>query len=141
MGRLVIPDELLDEMVSHARKSLPDEACGMLGGIAGQVRKLYALENSNPSPATYIIDPLDQLKTIKDMDSEGLELLGIYHSHPDSPPLPSITDINRAFFPGTRELNYPGVVYVIVGLSGPAPEVKAYRIEADGVVPVEIVRH
>jgi len=141
MGRLIIPDELFDEMVSHARSCLPDEACGMLGGIAGKVRKLYALDNADPSPATYVIDPLDQLRAIRDMESGGLELLGIYHSHPDSPPLPSITDINRAFFPGSRELNYPGVAYVIVGLSGPAPEVKAFRIEEKGVVPVEIVRH
>lgn len=141
MSRFVLPDEVLDEMVSHARHCLPNEACGMLAGIDGHVRKLYALENSNPSAATYVIDPIAQLRAIKDISAEGMELLGIYHSHPDSPPLPSITDINRAFFPGTRDLNYPGVTYVIVGLSGPAPDIKAYRIEADGVESVEINRH
>lgn len=141
MGRLVIPDEILDEMVSHARQCLPNEACGMLAGVDGHVRKLYALENSDPSAATYTIDPTAQLRAIKDMSANGLELVGIYHSHPDSPPLPSITDINRAFFPGTRELNYPDVAYVIIGLSSPAPEVKAYRIMTEGVEGIEIARH
>jgi proteasome lid subunit RPN8/RPN11 len=113
----------------------------MLAGASGHARMLYALENSNPSAATYLIDPADHMRALKDMSDRGLELVGIYHSHPDSPPLPSITDINQAFFPGTKDLNYPGVAYVIVGLSGPSPEVKAYRIEADGVERVEIARH
>ena len=94
-GRLVIPDGLLDEMVLHARRSLPDEACGMLAGLSGRVSKVYTLENSNPSPATYVVDPVDQLKAIKDMSAEGFELVGIYHSHPDSPAVPSINVSRR----------------------------------------------
>jgi len=141
MDRLVIPDELLDEMISHARNCLPNEACGMLAGFAGRARKIYALENSDASSVTYVVDPKAQLMAIRDMNSQGLDMIAIYHSHPDSPPLPSITDINRAFFPGTRDLNYPGVAYVIVGLSGPSPDVRAYRIMSEGVENIEIARH
>lgn len=138
MGGLVISEEQIDEMVAHAVENLPDEACGMLAGLEGRVHKVYCLTNSNPSPVSYAVDTHDQIAAIKEMESEGLELVGIYHSHTESPPLPSITDIKRAFFPGTRDLNYPDAVYVIVGLSGPAPEVKAFRMEEDRVRMVEV---
>jgi len=141
MGDLVISRDHMDEMVAHARESLPDEACGMLGGLAGRVHRVYRLGNSDPSPVSYAVDPIEQLKAMKDMAESGTELVGIYHSHPGAPPLPSITDINRAFFPGTRDLNYPDVVYVIISLSGPAPEVKAFMIEREGVRTVELSLH
>lgn len=138
MGGLIISEEQIDEMVAHAIENLPDEACGMLAGLEGRVHKVYCLNNSNPSPVSYAVDPTDQFTANKDIKARGLELVGIYHSHTESPPLPSITDIRRAFFPGTRDLNYPDVIYVIVGLSGPEPEVKAYRIGEGGVRMVEI---
>ena len=130
----------MDEMLLHAAEAIPNEACGMLAGNDSKVRKVYKLRSLEPTPVSYVVDPHDQLRAIKEIDAEGMELLGIYHSHPDSPPVPSITDINRAFFPGTRELNYPQAAYVIIGLAGPRPEVRAYMIESDHVESVEIVR-
>lgn len=138
MSTLSIPREILDDMVAHAREGLPDEVCGMLAGRGSEAITHYRLNNDNPSPVSYSVDPTQQLNVLRNIESSGLELVGIYHSHPDSPPLPSITDINRAFFPGTRELNYPHAVYVIIGLSGPSPEVKAYRIGQADIEQVEI---
>jgi len=138
MDRIVIPPGLMQEMIAHARVSLPNEACGLIGGRGGRAERLYVLRNSDPSPVSYTADARDHMGAMKDMAARGMELMAIYHSHPDSPPMPSITDINRAFFPGTRELNYPGVVHVIISLSGPMPEARAYSIEAGGIRPVEI---
>lgn len=138
MGGLAISRADYDAMVGHARGSLPNEACGMLGGRQGKVEKLYCLKSSDPSPVSYTVDPTEQINVMKDMGNMGIALVGIYHSHPDSPPLPSLTDINRAFFPGSRELNYPGVVYVIIGLSDTVPDVRAYKVGTDKVESVEI---
>ncbi len=75
---------------------------------------------------------------MREIEREGLELLGIYHSHPQSPAIPSRTDIERAFFPGTREENYPGSVYLIVGMASDEPEIRGYLIRADGVEEITV---
>lgn len=126
-------------MVLHAREVMPNEACGILSGVGQRVLRVYRLYSSNPSPVSYVVDARDQMEVMNDMASSGTQMLGIYHSHPESPPVPSLTDIKRSFFPGTREPNYPDAVYVIIGLAGPAPEVKAYRIEANEISNVEMV--
>jgi [CysO sulfur-carrier protein]-S-L-cysteine hydrolase len=62
------------------------------------------------------------------MEHAGLELGGIYHSHPRSPAFPSQADIRLAL--------YPDAVYVIVGLAHQEPDVRGYRIR-DGHVDAE----
>lgn len=71
-----------------------------------------------------MIDPREQLKAFRSIDAAGEELLGIYHSHPVSEPIPSPTD--RA------EAHYAGALYVLVSLRTGTPEVRAFRIDADG---------
>jgi proteasome lid subunit RPN8/RPN11 len=73
----------------------------------------------------YEIEPHDQLRIQTEIDDAGLELGAIYHSHTRSEPYPSQTDVNLAF--------YPDAVYVIVGVAGDDPDVRAYRI-VDGRV-------
>jgi proteasome lid subunit RPN8/RPN11 len=72
----------------------------------------------------YVIDPREQLKAFRSIDAAGEELLGIYHSHPVSEPIPSPTD--RA------EAHYSGALYVLVSLRSRTPAVRAFRIEPDG---------
>lgn len=79
----------------------------------------------HPTPTTrYVIDPREQLKAFRSIDAAGEELLGIYHSHPVSEPIPSPTD--RA------EAHYLDALYVLVSLRSRTPEVRAFRIEPDG---------
>lgn len=137
-GGIAISEDLLNEMVLHAREALPNEACGILSGVGQRVFRVYRLNSSNPSPVSYVVDARDHMEVMNDIASSGERMLAIYHSHPESPPVPSLTDIKRSFFPGTRDPNYPDVVHVIIGLAGSAPEVKAYRIEARGISNVEI---
>ncbi len=131
MEQLVISREHLDALIAHARSDLPNEACGLLFGRQGRVEQVRPILNAEPSPVSYSFDSGEQLRVMREMGDRGLELLGIYHSHPESPPIPSLTDIRRAFFPGTREPNFPSAVYVIVGLSEDVPEVNAFLILED----------
>ncbi len=138
MERLVISREHLDAVIAHARSDLPNEACGFLFGRNGSVEQVRPILNTDPSPVSFSFDSNEQLRVTNEMEKRGLELLGIYHSHPDSPPIPSLTDIRRAFFPGTREPNYPSAVYVIVGLSEDEPEVNAFLFLGDEARKVQI---
>lgn len=138
MKEILLSREHVDDMLAHAREGSPNEVCGLMGGSGNTVRKLYRLRNMDASPVSYSFDPAEQLRVMKEMERDGLEMVGIYHSHPGAPAMPSQTDISRAFFPGTREPNFPGVIYVIVGLMLEEPEVKAYLITEESVEKVKV---
>jgi proteasome lid subunit RPN8/RPN11 len=125
-----ISQALYDEMVAHARADAPNECCGMIASRDGEAIKVYPAENAAASPLRYEIDGAEQYRIQMAIDDEGLELGAIYHSHTRSVPYPSQTDINLAFYPDT--------VYVIVGLAGDEPEVKAYEIRDGRVADAEL---
>ena len=82
-----------EKILDHAQKNLPEEACGLIAGteenvgeeIIRRVKKVYLLENTDHSNEHFTISPKDQLTAIKDMRTLGLQLLGNWHSHPESP--------------------------------------------------------
>jgi proteasome lid subunit RPN8/RPN11 len=120
-----IARELLDEMIAHAREEAPNECCGMIASRDGRAVRIHRAVNAAASPLRYEIDGADQYRIQTAIEDDGLELGAIYHSHTRSAPYPSQTDINLAF--------YPESLYVIVGVAGPEPEVRAYEIR-DGQV-------
>ena len=120
-GTLKIPADLYEGMVEHCRRGVPNEACGFLGGRDGVVERLYRLTNAAASPVFYRPDDREMLAAIDDMDQEGLDLLGIFHSHVATQPYPSPTDVSQA--------RYPDAVYVIVGLADrDNPQTRGYLI-------------
>ena len=74
----------------------------------------------------YVVEPRDQIRIQNAIDEAGLDLGAIYHSHTRTEPYPSQTDINLA-------RNWPDPLYLIVGVAGDDPDVRAYRI-VDGQV-------
>jgi [CysO sulfur-carrier protein]-S-L-cysteine hydrolase len=94
---------------------------------------VHRARNTAASPLRYLMDPADQHRILSGMEEAGLELGAIYHSHTRSAPYPSQTDINLARLPGTSLPSFPGTIYVIVGLAGEAPDVRAYDIVGDEV--------
>lgn len=78
-----------EKILEHARKCLPNEACGLIAGtIEGGnkiIKKVYLLTNTDASNEHFTIDPKEQLASIKDMRANGLQPLGNWHSHPESP--------------------------------------------------------
>ena len=125
-----IPPDLYEQMIDHAREEAPNECCGMLASRDGQIVKLYRARNAAASPLRYEIDGGDQYRIQMDIDDAGLELGAIYHSHTRTEPYPSQTDINLAF--------YPEALYVIVGLAGPEPAVRAFTIRDGSVTEAEL---
>ena len=126
-----ISRDLFDEMVAHAQADAPNECCGMIASHDGTAVKLFQAANAAASPLRYEIDGAEQYRIQMAIDDEGLDLGAIYHSHTRSAPYPSQTDINLAF--------YPDALYVIVGLAGDQPEVRAYEIRDGRVADAELV--
>ena len=123
---LILPRALLDEMLAHVSGLWPEEACGLVGGVDGHAARLYPVENVRHSPVAFEMEPLQQIKAMLAMEAEGLELIAIYHSHPDGPARPSATDVANAY--------YPDAVQLIISLADRArPSVRAFTI-VDGTV-------
>ena len=120
-----IAPELIDEMVAHAREDSPLECCGLLATDGDRVVKVFRARNADASRMRFTIDSADHLRAHLAAEEEGLELGGIYHSHPKTEPAPSQTDVNKA-------AAWPGALWVIVGLV-PETVVRSFRIE-DGAV-------
>ena len=141
MLKLEIPNQIFQQMVAQARELAPIEACGILAGSDGKVEKLYKMTNTDNSRTHFMMEPKEQFATVKDIRSAGLEMLAIYHSHPETPARPSAEDIRLALT--------PNVIYVIVSLqsertpkeSTNGPAVRGFRISGTNVteVPVEIL--
>lgn len=90
-----------EKMIKHAESELPNEACGLVAGsINGtdkEIQKVYFLTNIDHSSEHFSLDPKEQLAAIKDMRENGLQLLGNWHSHPESPSRPSYEDKRLAY--------------------------------------------
>lgn len=122
-----------EEICAHARAALPEECCGLIGGIGAREHKhaaresssVYRLRNTASNPQMrYAAAPQDLFAAQKQMRLRGEELIGIYHSHPrDHDPVPSRTDVRLAY--------YPDVIYFIVGFVGRRAVLRAFRIYAD----------
>jgi proteasome lid subunit RPN8/RPN11 len=126
-----IAHQLYDDIVAHAREEAPNECCGMIASRDGDAVKVYRATNAAASPLRYELDGAEQYRIQMEIDDAGLELGAIYHSHTRTEPYPSQTDINLAF--------YPDAVYVIVGLGGPEPDVRAFSIRDGQVQETEFV--
>jgi proteasome lid subunit RPN8/RPN11 len=91
-----------DLMVQHAEKTFPNECCGaLLGTIDGEtktVTKAVAIENSytGAQGARYELRPEDLLEADRQARAAGLELIGIFHSHPDCDAYFSKTDLENS---------------------------------------------
>ena len=131
MRALRIPRSLYDELVDHARADAPNECCGMIASVDGRAVAVHRVPNSAASPLRYEMDGMDQYRVQTAIEDAGQELGAIYHSHTRSDPYPSQTDINLAF--------YPESLYVIVGVKGPAADVRAWTIVDGRVGEAEIV--
>jgi len=85
-------------MLDHIESEVPLEACGLLAGRSDRVEKVLIVWNQAQSPARFVMEPYEQLKALDWIDSNGLDLLGIFHSHPAGPETASVTDIAEATY-------------------------------------------
>ena len=97
-SQLVLESNHMDEMIQHVREQAPLEACGLLAGKNDRVEKVLLVRNQAQSPVRFVMDPYQQLEAFEWIESHGLDLLGIFHSHPAGPETPSATDIAEAAY-------------------------------------------
>jgi proteasome lid subunit RPN8/RPN11 len=135
MLKLEIPTNIFEQMVAQAKALAPIEACGILAGKDNKAEKLFEMTNADNRSDHFMMEPKEQFAVVKDIRSAGLEMLAIYHSHPETLARPSAEDIRLALT--------PDVIYVIVSLQGAnAPAVKGFLLE-DGTgteVPVKVLQ-
>ena len=116
-------------MRRHVIAQVPLEACGLLAGKQDAVDAVLKVHNAEQSPVRFRMDPEEQLHALEWIDANGLELVGIYHSHPAGPETASATDIAEAAYE---------VVHVIWSCSGRFWKARGFWIEAGEVTEVDI---
>lgn len=121
---LELEQQYADEIIAHALAEDPNECCGILAGLRGQVSCLYRMTNIEQSPYRYSMDPKELYRTYREIDETGKEVLAIYHSHTHSEAYPSPTDVRLATWPEAH--------YILVSLQiKERPVLRVFRIEGE----------
>jgi proteasome lid subunit RPN8/RPN11 len=97
--KLVLSSNHWKAMRQHASRHFPLEACGLLAGRKERVEMAFRIPNVERSPVRFRMEPVSQWRAFQRMERAGLDLLGIYHSHPQGPDRPSETDIAENMYP------------------------------------------
>lgn len=133
---LVIAQHLLQNIIDQCWDERPFEACGILTGIDGRVLHAYATANdAKPRRGFYEINPEQQAWVMEEMEAQGEELVAIYHSHPNTAPNPSASDIRLA-------VHFSDAVRLILSLAGGRTEPRAWLIRDSQVfnVPLQVLQ-
>jgi proteasome lid subunit RPN8/RPN11 len=109
---ITISESLLREIRAHGLKDYPYECCGLLLGRSGEdgkvVTETYPISNAREESAKrnrFLIEPQELMRGERYARDHDLEVVGFYHSHPDSPAVPSKYDLEHA---------WPTYSYIIV---------------------------
>ena len=127
---MIIPQEIIDELISQAQKEAPDESCGYLLGVDDTVAENYPMENIDHSPEHFSFAPKDQFAALRYARQKGLKILANWHSHPASPSRPSQEDLRLA--------NDPTIRYAILSLLDGKVNLNSFKIKGGEVIDKEI---
>ena len=109
---MIIPENIINELINQAQQDAPNETCSYLLGITTPdgdiVTENYWMENIDHSPEHFSFAPKDQFAALKHARSKSLKILANWHSHPASPSRPSQEDLRLA--------NDPTIRYAILSL-------------------------
>ena len=123
---LVVSNDLIEQINKHVEEAYPEEGAGFLIGVEGEVKEILALPNAREDEARhnrFLITPEEYLKAELTADKLGLSLIGVFHSHPDCPNIPSEYD---------REWAQPFFSYVITRVDeGKAVNSRSWRLIED----------
>jgi proteasome lid subunit RPN8/RPN11 len=131
-----IPGDILKQIHNHGQAAYPEEGAGLLLGVVDgerkQVKGILGLANSREDSARhnrYLITAQDMLNGEQQAISMGLDILGVFHSHPDHPNRPSEFD---------REWAMPWFSYVITSVDhGQAIESRSWQLSEDRLSFIE----
>ena len=128
---LKIKKEHIEEIKKQGEKGYPYEICGfMLGKIdyennIREVKEIFQVENQNKERANdrFEISPKDYLKVEDYAKKKGVQIIGIYHTHPDNPDKPSKTDLMFA---------QPDMSYIIMSVNnGKAENWRSWELDLE----------
>ncbi len=129
---LTISQIYLEEMIAHAIKEYPLEACGLIAGNNDQVEAFYKTRNDAASARIYTVNPGDYLRADRDAELKGISIIGVVHSHTHSEAFPSPTDVAQAPDPSWH--------YVLVSLKHKDPIVRSFAIVDGNIIEESVVR-
>ena len=132
MDEIRLPRDVAVEILTHARSNPDKECCGLLAGRHGVITQAFPARNAAQHPATaYEIGPKELFRIMREIRAGGLEVIGIYHSHPNGDNQPSPRDVEQAY--------YPDAAYFIVSPRADVPEpTRAYSIRDGRWTQLEI---
>jgi proteasome lid subunit RPN8/RPN11 len=117
---MIIARNIIDQIIAHAGREAPIEACGYLGGMDDRITAIYEMKNIEGREDHFSFEPQEQFAAHKKARQAGLKIIGVYHSHPVTPAQPSVEDIALAYD--------PAALYVIVSLLDDRPVIKGFWI-------------
>jgi [CysO sulfur-carrier protein]-S-L-cysteine hydrolase len=127
--QLILSKNHWHKMLEHVDQQAPLEACGLLAGKKDRVEKVILVHNQAQSPVRFVMDPYEQLQAFNWIESNGLELLSIFHSHPAGPETVSVTDIGEAAYE---------VIYLIWSRNQDHWQTRGFWIENANVIEVSL---
>jgi len=137
MMKIEINQKVIAEMKNWLESAYPHEACGFITGkdLTGRriVDGLISVQNRSTENLRrrFVIDPLDYLKAERATEAQGKTLLGVFHSHPDHPAIPSEHDLVSA---------QPFFSYVIASLDATGMQtVKSYQLDETAFIEEELI--
>jgi proteasome lid subunit RPN8/RPN11 len=123
---LVISKELVEKLTAHLESAYPEEGAGFLLGGDGEVKEIFPLSNAREDAARrnrYLITPEDYITAEVKAAELGMDLIGVFHSHPDCPNVPSEYD---------REWAQPFFSYLITRVDeGKAVSHRSWKLAED----------
>ncbi len=132
MSFLRLSHQQMRELAQLALDRKPYEVCGLIVGIGYEAKQIIPIDNISENPALhYQMEPTQLLQALKSIDEQEQQLLAIFHSHPNSDPIPSPTDV--------AEWQYPKAIQLIISLKHYPPRLQAWEIKDGQVNPVDIV--
>lgn len=96
---IVLTQAQWEQMLADVDRRAPEEACGLIAGKESKVQAVLPMTNTLHSTVRYRLEPQEQLQAFQWLESQGWDLLGIYHSHPKGPDFPSPIDVAEAYYP------------------------------------------
>jgi proteasome lid subunit RPN8/RPN11 len=99
LNELTLTNSQLEVMRAHVQMCAPLEGCGLLAGSNNKVTRVFLITNKAQSPVKFRMDPVEQLHAFDRIETDSLDLLAIFHSHPAGPETLSATDIAEAGYP------------------------------------------
>ena len=124
---------VLRQLIDHTRQNPQVECCGFLAGRDGIITLAFPAENIAASPATtYEVATTQIVHLRREIRAAGLEMSGIYHSHPNGKGEPSQTDI--------ATVGYPDVAYFIISPAADAgTAVRAFLIRDGQITELKLL--